>query len=266
MKFKKLSFLLTMCAAMVIFTMTGCNKNTGGETESKPVTQQYDGYYSSLTVGIRGEQLKSELRELTLNNKTTTIPFNKSGTYMGRVNNTYKVTDAYPGMDGYVLGFYDNKPYQAEWNQGRIWQREHVWPDSRGGSLVENDVLVTRPCNSSINSSRNNKAFDTVTNSYCYDPGQYCSNYRGIAARIIFYCALIEPTLKLTENVYDTSLNMGKLSTLMNWNSSYLPNRNEGAPVELVVEQNRNDAAQTLQGNRNPFVDHPEFVNMIWGK
>ena len=31
-------------------------------------------------------------------------------------------------------------------------------------------------------------------------------------------------------------------------------------------EQQRNDAGEQFQGNRNPFVDHPEYVEMIWGE
>ena len=35
-------------------------------------------------------------------------------------------------------------------------------------------------------------------------------------------------------------------------------------PVD-IYETNRNDAVYTIQKNRNPFIDHPEFVNAIWG-
>ena len=30
-------------------------------------------------------------------------------------------------------------------------------------------------------------------------------------------------------------------------------------------ERDRNDAAYQYQGNRNPFVDYPQFVSAIWG-
>ena len=31
-------------------------------------------------------------------------------------------------------------------------------------------------------------------------------------------------------------------------------------------EIDRNQKAFEFQGNRNPFIDHPEFVKQIWGK
>ena len=30
-------------------------------------------------------------------------------------------------------------------------------------------------------------------------------------------------------------------------------------------ERDRNEAVFQFQNNRNPFVDHPEFVEQIWG-
>ena len=49
---------------------------------------------------------------------------------------------------------------------------------------------------------------------------------------------------------------MGKLSDLLKWNINY--------PV-LDREKTRNEGAEYLQGNRNPFIDHPEYACKIWG-
>ena len=32
-----------------------------------------------------------------------------------------------------------------------------------------------------------------------------------------------------------------------------------------AYEINRNEAIYRIQGNRNPFIDNPEFANLIWG-
>jgi len=37
----------------------------------------------------------------------------------------------------------------------------------------------------------------------------------------------------------------------------------ESDPVSQK-EVNRNEAVYDIQNNRNPFIDHPEFVNQIW--
>lgn len=49
---------------------------------------------------------------------------------------------------------------------------------------------------------------------------------------------------------------MGKLSTLLYWHAL--------DPV-TDAERLRNDRVDSFQGNRNPFVDHTEFVSVIWG-
>ena len=61
---------------------------------------------------------------------------------------------------------------------------------------------------------------------------------------------------------------MGKLSDLLKWNLQYAPNRSKDAALALRVEQNRNQiiGIETRgQGNRNPFIDHPEYACKIWG-
>ena len=71
-----------------------------------------------------------------------------------------------------------------------------------------------------------------------------------------------EPDLILTD---DTGLiqattsspaYMGRLSTLLEWHAD--------DPVD-AKELARNDAVQLHQGNRNPFIDHPEWVDVLFG-
>ena len=47
----------------------------------------------------------------------------------------------------------------------------------------------------------------------------------------------------------------GKLSTLLEWHKQ--------DPVDSF-EINRNNVIYTYQLNRNPFIDHPEYVDLIW--
>lgn len=71
-----------------------------------------------------------------------------------------------------------------------------------------------------------------------------------------------ELDLELVDEVdtYDPTLNgigyHGKLSTLLEWHSS--------DPVDSF-EINRNNVIYSYQNNRNPFIDHPEYVAEIWG-
>ena len=61
---------------------------------------------------------------------------------------------------------------------------------------------------------------------------------------------------------------MGKLSDLLEWNLAYLPTTSSTASTAYRVEQNRNEVIYShpdLQGNRNPFIDHPEYACRIWG-
>ncbi|MDJ0838654.1 MAG: endonuclease [Acidobacteriota bacterium] len=100
---------------------------------------------------------------------------------------------------------------------------------------------------------------------------------KGDVARAIFYMALryeggnhgvtgaMEPDLRLTDDAnviedHRTSDNatigyMGMLSVLLQWH--------EQDPVD-DLERSRNDVVFSFQGNRNPFVDHPEWVACLF--
>jgi endonuclease I len=165
------------------------------------------------------------------------------------------------------------------------WEREHLWPnsygiDSRGPAY--SDVHNLRPIDNNVNGSRGNKFYDYS------DPGDpnyhfpafpeapLCSSdtdsweppdsMKGDIARALFYMDVRyegdrtnESDMTLTSDVasINSSTNrMGRLRTLLQWN------RLDPADEEEIK---RNDLVfSAWQHNRNPFVDHPEWVDAIY--
>lgn len=170
----------------------------------------------------------------------------------------YYITDPGEGSNT-ITTFYSGRNNQRT----KGLNREHVWPDSRGGNLVEDDIHMPRPTLSSENGSRGNSFYveGKCSSSGGWDPAMEDfgdETYRGDSARIIFYCAIANLSLKIIDKDTDNTSNntMGKLSDLLKWNLRY--------PV-TQREITRNEGAEQLQGNRNPFIDHPEYACKIWG-
>ena len=144
--------------------------------------------------------------------------------------------------------------------------REHTWPDSRGGGQIETDPFVIRPTIEKDNSSRGNAYYGTKEDNKNYwDPA--CLGFegaRGESARVILYAATKYYTLmegldnrapSPNEPAASAKKMMGKLSSLMEWNAKY--------PVTDMERQINNYLSSQGYG-RNPFVDHPEYANWIW--
>ncbi len=225
-----------------------------GEYGYNHVDPNYSGtYYSSISDALRGSTLLVTLDDLL--DADSASGFSYSGLFSVFAN-----TDADPNnlSSGKILSFYSGTPSnRADMN------REHTWPNSRGGSYVEDDPHVIRPTLNSENSARGNDFFNVAPTSW--DPASFNNaKYRGIAARIIFYAAVKgqEDSLKLIDATTDTwgessHRTMGKLSTLLEWNLQY----NIDA-TEIL----RNDVLATQYGhNRNPFIDDRNYGCKIWG-
>lgn len=237
--------------------------NSGQLSVNVPITVNgkivpVDEYYKD--IDENASTLLNDLRSLNKEMRLKTIGY-------GGLPALYRKTDVDPDGSGKILSFYSRKLLDPKWDPDKNYNREHVWPKSLGGDLVENDAHMARPTDVSDNSDRGNKVYAA---SGAYDPA--ClgyANYRGICARIIFYCMVASDqlTLKDSINCYTGSNSMGKLSDLLKWNLQYLPSDSSTAPIELKVEQQRNNviAQQEVQGNRNPFIDHPEYACKIWG-
>ena len=202
-----------------------------------------------------------------------------------------------------VIALYKNATYAKVGGGNTNYNREHSWPKSYGfpndgsGNYPYTDMHHLFIANSSYNSSRSNKPFDICTGGCTEKPtdinngrgGVGQSNFtktgiwdvwlhrQGDVARALFYMAVryeggthgitgvAEPDLELTDdlaliNASKTGANeplayMGLLSVLIQWHNS--------DPVD-IYEHQHNEAVYSAQGNRNPFIDHPEWVACVF--
>ncbi len=252
MRLNKLILLSSLVLGCGFLTAYGTWKTNGVDIIA---VQAYtngdaDTYYSDINADeLTPAQLLSALQ--SLNNTKL-----KSRVGYDQMKSKFVYTD--PGVrSGEVTSFYSGNSATYSGNMNR----EHVWPASRtvGGrdnDPLEDDIHMTRPTLISENSARGNSFF---AESGAWDPASFDNpSYRGDAARIIFYCVVADSRLSLVDKTNDGSGNhtMGKLSDMLKWNLEY--------PVQ-ARERTRNEEAEKLQGNRNPFIDHPEWANYIWG-
>ncbi len=222
-------------------------------------------YYSSISDSDSGTSLLSKLQSLNSTKRKKTIGYSGIGTTTsGAVIYTdYDLNSTAKDSNGQTYGTKVASFYTK--TAATSWNREHMWPNSHGGNNVEADILHTRPTISSENSSRGNSFYVEGKNSSSagWDPytAGYDAEVRGECARVILYCVVAYPSFTLSDADSHSTSNsnkdnmMGNMNTLIKWHFDYPPN---------VYEMNRNNGAEYLQGNRNPFVDHPEYVARIW--
>jgi len=228
------------------------------------------GYYAAAR-GKAGEELKDALH--------TIIKGHKSYSYK-KLWKLLSYTDEDPDDDSKVRLLYAgwSLPKTQRGNGNSDWTREHTWPKSHGkfGNKppMGTDMHHLRPSDKTINNRRGSLEFDeggdiyidgdgVTKNRVDRDSWEPNDDVKGDVARMMFYMAVRyegsaanEKDLELNEKVNNgSSPKMGKLSVLKKWHDQ--------DPVD-DFERRRNDRIFELQGNRNPFVDHPEFVEAIW--
>jgi endonuclease I len=196
------------------------------------------------------------------------------------------VVDSDPANPGKIVLAYSGAIVSGTWDSGNTWNREHRWPDSRGlgGSGPDySDMHHLTACDDVINSTRGNSPFGTpsatggygVRGSFWY-PGdndqaakpEY-GNDTGDVARALFYMAVryngsesSTVDLELVNGTPGTN-QMGDLAALLVWHYRDLPSTLERRRNHLIFSKTDNPAH--YQGNRNPFIDHPEYVWAIFG-
>ncbi|MFA5283009.1 MAG: endonuclease [Bacilli bacterium] len=227
-------------------------------------------YYDGIADTLTGSSLRSALNTLNSSKRQRTVGYKQMFTY-------YPYTDPDPSNSSKILGFYSGIGYSSS-----QMNKEHVWPKSRGGSTVDSDIHMVRPTSNSDNSARGNSYYaegykvngNGQNDNEGWDPRTYNSSwpvqYRGQAARIIFYCMIANTNLDLVDNLNTKSSSqgsaysktMGKLSDLLKWNLENPISNTEMTRNEAIA--NTVVSGSVIQGNRNPFIDHPEYACKIW--
>jgi endonuclease I len=251
-------------SSTIPLTITACPPNGG----------QYDppaDYY--LTATGTGSTLKTNLHNIT--SKDYWNGFLSSSTHKVRSYDDARIglqiTDVDPSNPNNVILMYTGVSAPKAWDGGTTWNREHQWPDSMGinGTLpAYGDLHHLRPCNPSVNSSRGNKSFGIGGNYWDPDHGLAC---RGRVARTLFYMntryngTAPDPSLNLQLVIGDppTSSQLGDLPSALAWHYANPVDDFERRRNQVVFSNTLNPSY--YQGNRNPYIDHPEYVWAIYG-
>ncbi|MBX7240346.1 MAG: endonuclease [Bacteroidia bacterium] len=141
--------------------------------------------------------------------------------------------------------------------QAQSFNTEHTFPQSLFSSNqpMLSDLYHIFPTDDAANSTRGNLPFGVITSGANWAVGgSECNGtifeprdvHKGKVARAMLYFAI-------RYQDYSCFL-QGQEATLRNWHTQFLPG---------VAEQNRNNVISSLQNNRNPFIDYPQFIERI---
>lgn len=247
-------------------------------------------YYNG-TNGLTGAALKTKLKDIIT-----------AGHNPGSYNDlwsAYQTTDRdyYYENDGTILDIYSEAPtttdpynftYQtgqcsgSNGGEGYCYNREHIVPQSlfNEASPMKTDVHFIRATDAKVNGERGNFPFgkvgtasftslngskkgNSVSAGYSGTVFEPIDEFKGDVARMIFYFVTRYETQlsgfssgNMLGNTAYPGLQQWELDQLLAWNAL-----DPVSPAEI----GRNNASYTYQGNRNPYIDNPNYVNLVWG-
>ena len=138
------------------------------------------------------------------------------------------------------------------------WNREHVWTQSAYPKSASDNHNIFA-CEGQINNYRGNKPFavgGTTVVVFGHTTGckqtdktfEPCDEAKGEIARAVMYGTVMYS--------YNMTLEIDSIYLALKWHLEH--------PI-TKRDTRRNEVVYKNQGNRNPFVDHPEYACKIWG-
>lgn len=254
-----------------------------------------DGYYDAATGS--GYTLKTQLKVIITNGHTDQ---GYGALYNAYINTD---TDTFFENDNTVLDMYSENPLGVDTynyvhnsnvcestgpsSENDCYNREHIFPQGFFNSLLpmRSDIHHLVPSDGFVNSKRANFPFGEVasptwtsSNGSKVGPNTFdtysgtvfepIDEFKGDIARMLLYFATRYED-EVTDNTWDdhttanNPLNGTNNQVYEDWYLRLLYQWHTDDPVSNR-EVARNNEAYSFQGNRNPFIDHPEYVLMIW--
>ena len=240
-------------------------------------------YYSSITNTTDGSTLASSLHTLSQNKHTTTLGY--SGLWTA-----YATSDILPGTN-IIWDIYSDYVYECGGSkqganyssEGDSYNREHTVPQSwfNEASPMVADCYHVYPTDGKVNGMRSNYPYGEVSSAtytaqnggklgsssisaYSNTVFEPIDEYKGDIARSYFYMAIrYSDKLSTWTDGEAQKIFKGSYPYLTNYALDLFTKWAHEDPVS-DKEYIRNEAICDLQGNRNPFIDHPEWVDVIW--
>lgn len=239
------------------------------------------GYYNS-AAGLNGLPLKVALHNIIKNHNS--VNYDNLHTYYELTDkkSNGKVWDMYSdipsGTPPYQYSFISSDQCGNYSQEGDCYNREHSWPKSwfNDAMPMYSDLFMVYPTDGYVNGRRSNYPYGEVGSASwtsqngsklgtCNYPGysqtvfEPIDGYKGDFARSYFYMSVRYYTEDSgwpgSDMVTGAELKTWALNLMLDWHNS--------DPVSQK-EIDRNNAVYNIQNNRNPFIDHPEWVDSIW--
>ncbi|MDB5097840.1 MAG: endonuclease [Cyanobacteria bacterium RYN_339] len=255
-----------LCASLLIATLAGCaHPLTAARATTafatRPVAHAAPTGYYAAAEGKTGQQLLAALKGVVGPHKDLGYDLARDVMFkdVDDLDNDNQVMDIYLGK---VWANVSDRV--TAYQNGAGMNAEHTWPQSKGAEgVAKADLHHLFPADVKANSTRSSWPFGEVKTQVWAGGGSelgqnadgvevFCPRapQRGDTARAIFYFYL------MYSGVGSTNLENFKVEqpVLRRWSKEDPVDANEAL---------RNDKIQAAQGNRNPFVDHPEWIDTV---
>lgn len=206
------------------------------------ISVDWQNFYDSVRKA-KNEELKHKLQNRLKHQKALEYKYARRYIFL-KVDN----------YDNKVEGVYTGRVIEAKhMPKATNMNIEHSWPQSLGAKgIAKSDLHHLFPCDSKANSERGSLLYNYVDDPTWEKGGSKCNgrNFecrkktRGNIARAQFYFSVR----------YNKKISPSVEKVLREWNKQ--------DPVDKR-ERERNNRIEKIQTNRNPFIDHPEFIDQI---
>lgn len=253
------------------------SSSSPSESSDSSSSSEDASYYSAIDWSLTGATLKSALSDLI-------YPHTQIGYQPLRY--VYATTDA--DENGKIVDIYSDCQYDATWvpglsytSEGVGYNREHIIPQNlfSEDEPFRSDIFHVYPTDGYVNNRRGNyphgqvgEATYTSGNGSKLGPSSFSGysgtvfepidKWKGDIARSYFYMVTCYEDYVSSWKSYG-NLAQNTYPSLSSWTVELFLKWHDQDPVD-EWESGRNERCYGVQGNRNPFIDHPEAAHLIW--